>query len=147
MNSNFIIDNCYDTDTDVPTAAIKPKQRMAAPQSPLHTKSVKKPVLVNHSESSGSEVSERDIETVIHTANPNDIDDNKSSNVNVDILIHTEHSNENLIDTGTGHDVNSNDPTDRVDNSWATDIHSDTKRMFVLRIEDGLEMYIKCLLN
>ena len=165
MNSNFIIDNCYDTDTDVPTAAIKPKQRMAAPYSPLHTKSVRKPVLVNHPESSVSEVSERDIEAVIHTANPSDIDtfvsdenihldsskplmcDNKSSNVNVDILIHTEHANENLIDTGTGHDVNSNAPTDRVDNSWATDIHSDTKRMFVLRIEDGLEMYIKCLLN
>ena len=27
----FIIDNGYDADTDVPTAAIKPKQRMAAP--------------------------------------------------------------------------------------------------------------------
>ena len=166
MNSKpFIIDNGYDADTDVPTAAIKPKQRMAAPQSPLHTKSIRKPVLVNHPESSVSEVSERDIEAVIHTANPSDIDtfvsdenihldsskplicDNKLSNVNVDILNHTEHANENLIDIGTGHSVNSNDPTDRVDNSWATDIHSDTKRMFVLRIEDGLEMYIKCLLN
>ena len=73
--------------------------------------------------------------------------DNKPGNVNVNILNHTEHAIENLIDTGTGHNVNSNDPTDRVDNSWATDIHSDTKRMFVLRIEDGLEMYIKCLLN
>ena len=71
-SETFIIDNCYDADTDVPTAAVKPKQRMAAPQSPLHTKSVKKPVLVNHSESSGFEVSERDIETVIHTANPSD---------------------------------------------------------------------------
>ena len=138
---------------------------MAAPQSPLHTKSVRKPVLVNHSDSSGSEVSERDIKTVIHTANPSDIDtfvsdenihldsskllmcDNKSSNVNVDILIHTEHANENLIDIGTGHYVNSNDPTDRVDNSWATDIHSDTKRIFVLRIEDGLDMKIICLLD
>ena len=27
----FIIDNGYDADTDVPTANIKPKQRMAAP--------------------------------------------------------------------------------------------------------------------
>ena len=107
-------------------------------------------------------MSERDIEAVIHTANPSDIDtfvsdenihldsskplicDNKPSNVNVD---HNKHANKNLIDTGTGHNVNSNDPTDRVDNSWATDIHSDTKRMFVLRIEDGLEMQIKCLLD
>ena len=47
---------------------------MAAPQFPLHTKSVRKPVLVNHSESSVSEVSERDIETVIHTTNLTDID-------------------------------------------------------------------------
>ena len=73
--------------------------------------------------------------------------DNKSSNDNFDILIHTEQANENLIDIGTGHNVNSNDPTDRVDNSWATDIHSDTKGIFVLRIEDGLDMKIICLLD
>ena len=54
------------------------------------------------------------------------------------------HANENLIDTGTGYNVNSNDPSDRVDNSCATDIPSNTKVMFVLRIEDGLDMKIKC---
>ena len=129
------MDNGYDADTDVPIAAIKPNKRMAAPQFPLHTKSVRKPVLVNHSESSVSEVSER--ETVVHTANPSDIDyfvsdenihldsskplmcDNKPSNVNVYILNHTEHANKNLIDIGTGHNVNSNDPSDRVDNFCA----------------------------
>ena len=73
--------------------------------------------------------------------------DNKPRNVNVDIFNHTEHANENLIDTGTGHNVNSNDLSDRVDNSCATDIHSDTKGMFVIRIEDGLDMKIKCLLD
>ena len=82
-------------------------------------------------------MSERDIETVIHTANPSDIDtfgsdenihldsskplmcDNKPSNVNVDILNHTEHANKNLIVIGTGHNVNSNDPSHRVDNFCA----------------------------
>ena len=133
MNSKPFIMNCgYDSDTDVPTAAIKPKQLMAAPQSPLYTKSVKKPVLVNHSESSVSEVNERDIETV----NP----------VMLTLIFSITHANENLIYIEAGHNVNSNDPFDRVDNFCATDIHSDTKGMFVLRIGDGLEMKIKCLL-